>query len=199
MYKTIAEFVDEWTKESAITLKVLQALTDASLKQKSDPAGNTLGKLSWDMAVMLGVTGTAVGLEVAAPARGTEPPNSAKRFLPDLGTLIWRAGVDEVEGRAALIRNHLLRQVNNQGFSASSTYPTSDPPSRSDDHPHARSWTCCAQRVWTFARGIGSDAREAGTQVGLVGSGGSDLPPDPRIELLTDIFASYLTLINKRA
>jgi uncharacterized damage-inducible protein DinB len=27
---------------------------------------------------MLGVTGTAVGLEVAAPARGTEQPNSAK-------------------------------------------------------------------------------------------------------------------------
>jgi hypothetical protein len=31
MYKTIAEFVDDWTKESAITLKVLQALTDASV------------------------------------------------------------------------------------------------------------------------------------------------------------------------
>jgi len=78
MYKTITEFVDDWTKESAITLKVLRALTDASLKQKSDPAGVTLGKLSWDMAVMLGVTGTAVGFEVAAPARGTEPPNSTR-------------------------------------------------------------------------------------------------------------------------
>jgi len=78
MYKTINEFVEDWTKESAITLKVLRALTDASLKQKSDPAGNTLGKLSWDMAVMLGVTGTAVGLEVAAPARGTEPLDSAR-------------------------------------------------------------------------------------------------------------------------
>ena len=86
MYKTIAEFVDDWTKESAITLKVLRALTDASLKQKSDPAGNTLGKLSWDMAVMLGVTGTAVGLEVAAPARGTEPPNSAKSMADSYQT-----------------------------------------------------------------------------------------------------------------
>src|SRR5271157_1582127 len=78
MYKTINEFVDDWTKESAITLKALQALTDASLKQKSDPEGNTLGKLSWDMSVTLGVTGTALGLEVAAPARGTEPLSSAK-------------------------------------------------------------------------------------------------------------------------
>jgi uncharacterized damage-inducible protein DinB len=77
MYKTISEFVEDWGRESAITLRVQRALTDSSLDQKSDPDGNTLGKIAWHMVVMLGMTGAAVGLEVIAPARGTEPPSSA--------------------------------------------------------------------------------------------------------------------------
>ena len=77
MYKTIAEFVEDWTRESAISLNVMRALTDGSLQHKSDPEGNTLGKIAWHMVVMIGMTGAAVGLEVAAPARGTEAPVSA--------------------------------------------------------------------------------------------------------------------------
>src|SRR5208283_803638 len=77
MYKTISEFVEDWGRESAISLKVHRALTDGSLPQKSDPEANTLGKIAWHMAVMIGMTGSAVGLEVAAPARGTEPPGTA--------------------------------------------------------------------------------------------------------------------------
>ena len=78
MYKTIPEFVEDWTRESSISLKVLRALTDESLPHKSDPDGNTLGKIAWHMAVMIGMTGAAAGLEVAAPPRGTETPASAK-------------------------------------------------------------------------------------------------------------------------
>jgi uncharacterized damage-inducible protein DinB len=78
MYKTISEFVEDWARESAISLKILAALTDSSLMHKSDPEGNTLGKIAWHLVVMIGLTGSAVGLEVAAPARGSEPPNSVK-------------------------------------------------------------------------------------------------------------------------
>jgi uncharacterized damage-inducible protein DinB len=78
MYKTISEFVEDWGRESAISLKVQRALTDPSLQHKSDPEGNTLGKIAWHMVVMIGITGTAAGLEIVAPARGTEPPSSAK-------------------------------------------------------------------------------------------------------------------------
>jgi uncharacterized damage-inducible protein DinB len=77
MYQTIAEFLEDWGKESAISFKVLSALTDSSLAQKSDPDGNPLGRIAWHMAVMIGMTASAVGLEVAAPPRGTEPPGSA--------------------------------------------------------------------------------------------------------------------------
>jgi uncharacterized damage-inducible protein DinB len=77
MYKTIAEFVEDWTKESAISLKVQRALTGPSLQHKSDPEGNTLGKIACHMVVMIGMTGSVVRLEIFAPARGTEPPSSA--------------------------------------------------------------------------------------------------------------------------
>jgi uncharacterized damage-inducible protein DinB len=77
MYRTIADFVQDWTRESGISLKVERTLTDASLSQKTDPEGRTLGQLAWHMVVMIGMTGSAVGLEIAAPPRGTDPPGSA--------------------------------------------------------------------------------------------------------------------------
>ena len=80
MYQTVREFVDDWTRESGISLKVERTLTDASLSQKMDAEGRTLGQLAWHMAVMIGMTGAAVGLEVQAPPRAADPPTSAARI-----------------------------------------------------------------------------------------------------------------------
>ena len=80
MYVTVAEFIEDWGRESANTLKVMRALTDASLPQRSDPEANTLGQIAWHMIVMVGAYGAATGLEVVAPQRGTEPPVSAARI-----------------------------------------------------------------------------------------------------------------------
>jgi uncharacterized damage-inducible protein DinB len=80
MYRTIDEFVTEWTMESAISLKMERALTDASLPQKIDAEGRTLGQLAWHMVLMIGMTGSIVGLDVAAPPPGTEQPGSATRI-----------------------------------------------------------------------------------------------------------------------
>ncbi len=77
MYKTIAEFVEDWTRESSISLKVQRALTDESLSHMSDPEGESLGKIAWHMVVMIGMSGSALGLDVAAPQRGAEQPRSA--------------------------------------------------------------------------------------------------------------------------
>ena len=77
MYQSIREFVEDWTRESATSLKVEQALTDASLSQNSDPDGRTLGRLGWHMVLMIGGMGSAAGLTVAAPPRGTEAPKTA--------------------------------------------------------------------------------------------------------------------------
>ncbi len=77
MYTTIKEFVEDWSRESSMSLKVERALSDAALSRKADPEGRSLGQLAWHMSGMIGTTGAALGLGVDAPARGTEPPASA--------------------------------------------------------------------------------------------------------------------------
>ena len=77
MYRTVKEFVEDWARESATSLKVERALTDASLSQNSDPEGRTLGRLAWHMALMIGGMGAAAGLQIAAPPHGTEAPGTA--------------------------------------------------------------------------------------------------------------------------
>ena len=57
MYRTTDEFVAEWTRESAMSLKVERVLTDASLPQKIYPEGRTLGQLAWHMVLMIGMSG----------------------------------------------------------------------------------------------------------------------------------------------
>lgn len=47
MFRTIADFEKSWNSESDATLKVLRALTDASLAQRVTPDGRTLGKIAW--------------------------------------------------------------------------------------------------------------------------------------------------------
>jgi uncharacterized damage-inducible protein DinB len=86
MYISVAEFVEDWGRESASSLKVMRGLTDASLSQRSDPEANTLGKIAWHMVVMIGASGAAAGLQVVAPQRGTEPPASASRIADTFET-----------------------------------------------------------------------------------------------------------------
>jgi uncharacterized damage-inducible protein DinB len=81
MYRNTKEFVDEWTVESNISLKVLKVITDASLDQRIYQEGRNLAHTAWHMTMMIGGIGSIVGLEVAAPKRGTEMPNSATALV----------------------------------------------------------------------------------------------------------------------
>ena len=92
MFASITEFVEDWGKESANSVKVMRALTDASLSQRSDPEANTLGKIAWHMVLMIGASGSAAGLEVTAPQRGTEPPASAARIADAFETAARTVG-----------------------------------------------------------------------------------------------------------
>lgn len=47
MYTSIAEFIEEWNHEAALTQKILDALTDESLQQTVSPEDRTLGSLAW--------------------------------------------------------------------------------------------------------------------------------------------------------
>jgi uncharacterized damage-inducible protein DinB len=64
MYRTINDFLDDWTHESASTLKLFQKLTDESLNTKFHPDVRTLGFLAWHLTHTLQEMMKLAGLQV---------------------------------------------------------------------------------------------------------------------------------------
>jgi uncharacterized damage-inducible protein DinB len=77
MYSTIDAFTTDWKKESDSTLKIMKALSDASLKTKVNAEGRSLGFLAWHIVLTLGEMGSKAGLTVVAPAENSSEPASA--------------------------------------------------------------------------------------------------------------------------
>jgi len=77
MYRTIADFTEDWRRETVSTMRVLRALNDSSLGQKVTPDGRSLGFLAWHITLSLAETGGRTGLHVAAPAEDAPMPKSA--------------------------------------------------------------------------------------------------------------------------
>ena len=77
MYRRVADFQKAWQQEAESTVKVLGALTDASLGQAVTPDGRTLGRLAWHVAVTLGEMMERTGLSVGGPPHDAPPPSSA--------------------------------------------------------------------------------------------------------------------------
>lgn len=77
MFRRIADFEKSWAADSESTLKVLRAVTDASLGQSVTPGGRTLGRLAWHITCALGEMPGHVGLKVDSPGYESDPPGSA--------------------------------------------------------------------------------------------------------------------------
>jgi uncharacterized damage-inducible protein DinB len=77
MFRRIDDFEKSWAADSEATLRVLRALTDASLGQAVAPGGRTLGRLAWHLTCTLGEMPGHVGLKVDSPAQESTPPASA--------------------------------------------------------------------------------------------------------------------------
>ena len=77
MFRTIADFEKTWGHESADTLKILRALTDASLAQAVGPGLRTLGRLAWHLTLTLSEMADRTGLSVAGPDENAPPPARA--------------------------------------------------------------------------------------------------------------------------
>lgn len=71
MYRTLDDFAAAWTQETESTLKVLRALTDASLSQAVVPGGRTLGFLAWHITCTLPEMGGHAGLAIDGPTEQT--------------------------------------------------------------------------------------------------------------------------------
>ncbi|WCK55721.1 DinB family protein [Aneurinibacillus sp. Ricciae_BoGa-3] len=80
MFLTIDGFFKAWTFESASTQKILDVLTDESLKQSVKPNDRTLGGIAWHIVTCLqGIMGQT-GLTFNAPSHETTTPTSANEI-----------------------------------------------------------------------------------------------------------------------
>ncbi len=77
MFRRVADFEKTWAYESEQTLRVLRALTDASLSQRVAPADRTLGRIAWHLAGTIGEMMGRTGLAVEGPAPEAPPLSTA--------------------------------------------------------------------------------------------------------------------------
>jgi uncharacterized damage-inducible protein DinB len=77
MYRTIQDFLGEWTGETESTHKILLALTDESLAKRVTNDGRTLGRLGWHIVQTLGEMGTQAGLKFSASVETAPEPEHA--------------------------------------------------------------------------------------------------------------------------
>ena len=77
MYTSVSAFISDWKYESEATLKLINNLTDESLKQKVWGEGRTLGFLAWHITLSIGEMMTKIGLNPDCPHEDTKMPAKA--------------------------------------------------------------------------------------------------------------------------
>jgi uncharacterized damage-inducible protein DinB len=78
MYSNLQQAVQDLQAESAMTLKVLDVLTDASLDQPIVEGHRTLGQLTWHLATSFHTILGQAGLQFDAPTHKSEAPTTTK-------------------------------------------------------------------------------------------------------------------------
>ena len=87
MFRSIDDFVSSWAWESEQTGKVLANLTDASLEQKVEPEGRTLGFIAWHLVTTMPEMLRQAGLAVMGPGYDVPPPTSVRAIAHEYGRL----------------------------------------------------------------------------------------------------------------
>jgi uncharacterized damage-inducible protein DinB len=77
MFTKLKHFERAWAFESENTLKVLRAVTDASLSQAVAPQERTLGRIAWHVTTSVPEMMERVGLKLAGPGADAPLPVSA--------------------------------------------------------------------------------------------------------------------------
>ena len=83
MYRSIQDFLANWAHEEALTLQVLDTLTDASLPQAVLPGKRTLGDLGWHLVSSVNGMLGAGGLSVEGPSFHAPTPTSAAEIAAE--------------------------------------------------------------------------------------------------------------------
>jgi uncharacterized damage-inducible protein DinB len=81
MYRTIKDFEDAWRHESTSTLKMLNALTDASLEQPVTDGHRTLGRIAWHVTVTVPEMADKMGIGIEEFDCNAPVPKTAKAIV----------------------------------------------------------------------------------------------------------------------
>jgi uncharacterized damage-inducible protein DinB len=133
MFRSLNDFYTVWNDESAVTQKVLAALTDASLSQAVSNDHRTLGRMAWHIAQTVPEMMTRTGLTVEGAEEHAPVPKAAKEIadayarsavsLPAQIRAKWSdASLDETDEmygekwtRSFTLRVLVLHQVHHRG------------------------------------------------------------------------------------
>lgn len=74
----IADFFKLWEFESAATQKLLNQLTDESLRQDVTPQNWTLGRIAWHTVTAIGIIASRTGLSIDVPTNDYPVPSSSE-------------------------------------------------------------------------------------------------------------------------
>ncbi|MEH6943708.1 DinB family protein [Bacillus sp. JJ722] len=80
MHQSIDGFFNVWQMESSLTQKLMDQLTDESLKQEIAPGYWSLGETAWHIVVVGGLIAKQTGLDFDSPAPQAAVPSSAKEI-----------------------------------------------------------------------------------------------------------------------
>jgi uncharacterized damage-inducible protein DinB len=90
MFTSVNDFLNEWKQEAAVTQKVLDVLTDESLKQEISPGLNSIGSLAWHITGSASFFPSQVGVTFETPNLQKEAPKSAAEISETYKTVSQR-------------------------------------------------------------------------------------------------------------
>ena len=82
MFQTLDHFLSSWEFEAGATQKLLNNLTDESLKQEIAPQNWTLGRIAWHTVTAIHIISSNTNLAFEAPTKDFPVPTSAQ-FIAD--------------------------------------------------------------------------------------------------------------------
>lgn len=109
MFRSIAEFVQDWRSESGNTLRIMEALSDASLAQAVSNDDRTLGRIAWHIVTsipeMLGHLGVAATTVTASAPMPADSAAIAAAYRSVAGEIVERIQCDWTDATLAVEDN----------------------------------------------------------------------------------------------
>lgn len=99
MFASLKAFEADWLNESAATQRVLDGLTDDSLRQRVAPELRTLGSLAWHLVNTLHEMLERAGITFDTPGKEDEPVPASAAQIAEAYRLTSQALLDTLKSR----------------------------------------------------------------------------------------------------